>query len=413
MLGFGRTEEFQRHHLIGVMNKLTNSAEVEPFIGESGICPIEPVNDTYIKIDEASGPGALARAHGANENVSEIPWGDNYQRRHRAPHWRGKYSLDERTMTETRAIGVDGSMSPMQWTDLVLERTEAARMSIDLLMAKLVIDALKGSIKARYTDTGVQKTIKYNHSPQLSMDLSKESDRAQWSESASADPIADIQEAKNRLRRHGAFKPEIFLMGANVHERIVQCDSYLEFVGQTKEAVDITRALELPNGRFLGMRPVVAEGTYPQIDRLASSVTSGKSITLELGASGPLADLAAGDTIVIGMSTATGEDNIQTEELVEVASVSGNTITLKADLKKDFNVGDQVVWHRPFVDFDDAFILPGLAPKEHMCWGVAKTPHADGMSAKYIYVHTDPIPIPMKKSVYFGVDGMPFFKRIN
>ena len=159
--------------------------------------------------------------------------------------------------------------------------------------------------------------------------------------------------------------------------------------------------------------PSLLKGHTPRLIDWLVALPLGNLSPYNSARPGPLADLAAGDTIVIGMSTATGEDNIQSEELAEVASISGNTITLKADLEKDFNVGDQVVWHRPFVDFDDAFILPGLAPKEHMCWGVAKTPHADGMSAKYIYVHTDPIPIPMKKSVYFGVDGMPFFKRIN
>ena len=321
MLGFGRTEEFQRYHLIGVMNKLMNSAEVDPIIGESGICPIEPVNSTKIKIDEASGPGALASAHGANEAVREIPWGDNYQRVHRAPHWRGKYSLDERTMTETRAIGVDGSTSPMQWMDLLLERTEAARMSIDLLMCKLVFDALRGEVEARYAESSNKTTIKYNHSPQLKMDLSAETDRDEWSTYATANPISDIQEAKNRLRRHGAFKPGLLVMGANVPEKIVQCASYINYVGQTKEAEDITRALELPHGRFLGMRPVVAEGTYPLIDRLATAYSSGTSLTLDLGANGPLSGLSAGDTIVVGMSTVSDVDDHQAEELAEVSSV--------------------------------------------------------------------------------------------
>ena len=68
MLGFGRTEDFQRYHLIRAMNMLMNSAEVEPLIGEMWICPVRPVNSTYIKIDSGSGPGGLARAHGAERN---------------------------------------------------------------------------------------------------------------------------------------------------------------------------------------------------------------------------------------------------------------------------------------------------------------------------------------------------------
>lgn len=413
MLGFGRTETFQRYHLTKIMNQLMNSAEVEPLIGENGICPVKPVNSMKIKIDSGTGAGALPRAHGTNETVGELPWGANYQRQHRAPHWRGKWTLDEWTLTESRAMGVDGSISQMQQTDLLLERTEAARRSTDLLMAMLVIEALKGSIDARYNDTNVSKTIRYNHSPQLKMDLSAEAGRARWSEHDSADPVKDIQEGKSRLRTHGAFKPDIFLMGANVPENIIQCDAYLEYVKQTPAGVNLTRAMELPEGRFLGMRPVVVDGTYPLIDQLGADVSSGTTITLDLGPSGPLAGLKAGNVIILGMSTDTGEDNIQAEEMVEVSAVSGKTITLTSAVTKAFKAGDQVVWNRPFVDFDDAFILPGLPPGEHMCWGVAQTPHADGMASKYIYVHTDPIPMPIKKSVYFGVDGMPFFKRIN
>ena len=414
MLGFGRTEDFQRYHLIRAMNMLMNSAEVEPLIGEMGICPVRPVNSTYIKIDSGSGPGGLARAHGSDETVAEINWGAQYQRRHRAPHWRGKFSVNEGTMTESRVLGVDGAMSPMQDDYLVMERMDAANMSLTLLMGMLVVEALKGSIKARYNDANVSTTIKYNHSPQLKMDLSSEANRAEWDTYDSADPVSDIQVAKHRLRQHGAFAPDIFLMGANVPEKIIQCESYLNYVKQTPAGVNLTRAMELPEGRFLGMRPVVAEGTYPLIDQLAADyAATATTLTLDLGQSGPLADLSAGDAIVVGMSTDTGADNVQTEAMGIVASVSSNTVTLSAALGKAFKRGDQVVWNRPFVGFDDAFILPGLPSGEHMCWGVAQTPHADGMSSKYIYAYTDPTPIPMQKAIFFGVDGMPFFKRIN
>ena len=413
MLGFGRTEDFQRYHLIRAMNMLMNSAEVEPLIGDMGICPVRPVNSTYIKIDSGSGPGGLARAHGSNETVGEINWGAQYQRRHRAPHWRGKYSLDERTMTESRALGVDGAVSPIQDDYLVMERMEAANMSLTLLMGMLVVEALKGSINARYNDSAVSTTIQYNHSPQLKMDLATTANREQWNDYDDADPVSDIQVAKHRLRQHGAFAPDIFLMGANVPEKIIQCKSYLDYVKQTPAGVNLTRAMELPEGRFLGMRPVAAEGTYPLIDQLGADYTTGTTLTLDLGQAGPLADLSAGDAIVVGMSTDTGSDNVQTEDMGIVASVAGNVVTLSAALTKDFKRGDQVVWNRPFVGFDDAFILPGLPSGEHMCWGVAQTPHADGMSSKYIYSYTDPTPIPMRKAIYYGVDGMPFFKRIN
>ena len=95
----------------------------------------------------------------------------------------------------------------MQDDHLTMERMEAANMSLTLLMGMLVVEALKGSVNARYNDTNVSTTIKYNHSPQLKMKLVDESNRAEWDTYDTADPVSDIQVAKHRLRQHGAFAP--------------------------------------------------------------------------------------------------------------------------------------------------------------------------------------------------------------
>ena len=81
-----------------------------------------------------------------------------------------------------------------------------------------------------------------------------------------------------------------------------------------------------------------------------ADVSSGKVITLQMGTAGELADLAVGDSVVIGVSTATGAANNEASELGEVASISGNSITFVADLTFDYKRGDYVTWHRPFVD---------------------------------------------------------------
>ena len=410
MLSSGRLDDFQRFVLMQAMNEMDYASETQMFIGDMGICPIEAVTSTYIKIDDAVGPSGLLQAHGQDETVHEIPWGDLTQRKFRAPYWRAKYVVNERALTETRMLGSSGANQPLMVDAQMEQRVIEARKSIDITMAKLVVDALVGTIKVRYEDIGDTVDIKYNHSPSLTFDLSSISSRPRWSSHGSADPIGDIEDMKRNMRKHGAPQPDLMLMGAHVETNIIQCDAYNEWVQRTPAGVGITRSLELPEGRFLGMRTVVSEGTYPQRDRLAADVSSGADITLAMGTDGELADLKAGDSVVIGVSTATGSANAQAAELGEVSSISGNTVTLTANLTHDYKRGDYVTWHRPFVDPDDVFLL---APGDHYRWGVAESPHADDMASYYMYEYTDPTPIPMRKAVYFGVDGMPFFKKIN
>ena len=69
---------------------------------------------------------------------------------------------------------------------------------------------------------------------------------------------------KRNMRKHGAGEPDLMLMGAHVPTNILQCDAYMDYVKQTPTAVGITQSLEIPEGRFMGMRTVVSKGTYPQ-----------------------------------------------------------------------------------------------------------------------------------------------------
>ena len=105
MLSAGRMDEFQRLMLIQAMNEMDYAAETQMFIGDAGICPIQALTSTYVKIDDAVGPSGLLRAHGQNETVHEIPWGDLMQRQFRAPYWRALYAMDERSLTDVRQLG--------------------------------------------------------------------------------------------------------------------------------------------------------------------------------------------------------------------------------------------------------------------------------------------------------------------
>ena len=84
-------------------------------------------------------PSGLLRAHGVDETVHEIPWGDLMQRRFLAPYWRAKYVINERALTQTRRLGESGANQSLMIQDQLEERVIEARKSIDITMAKLVV----------------------------------------------------------------------------------------------------------------------------------------------------------------------------------------------------------------------------------------------------------------------------------
>ena len=145
-------ELFRRYDLIMGMNSLKSSAMVDMYIGPSGFCPIRPANSTKIKIDYQSGPGDLPRAHGPNQDVIELLWGEYGQREIEAPYWRGKFSIDERTLVEMGVPGIERNQRARIGFGAITDRLTAARKITDSRMAQTAVNALYGSIDLYYQD---------------------------------------------------------------------------------------------------------------------------------------------------------------------------------------------------------------------------------------------------------------------
>ena len=403
---------FRRYDLTAIMNRFPRSNEIEQYVGPSGFCPITAANSTTIRIDYATGPGDLPQPHGPTERVHELLVGNYGQREMHAPYWRGKYSVDERTITEMRNLGEDGSNPGRVGYQAIRDRMEWARLSTDYRVAQTACQALYGEIKLYY-DEASQITLNYRHPARLKLDRSTDMNR-KWSVHASATPIDDIEEMKDRLYRWGAMDPGILLMGTNVRRNLIQCEQYLKYVGQTNDAVRITASGEVATDTFLGLVPVVAKGHYTLIDRFAADYSSGTTITLERGDEGAFAELKEGDRLKMDFSSNSANPEAQEDVEVASAAVSGKTLTIEGTgLTNDYKAGDQILWHRPFIGYDDVFILPMASPGEWMQWRVAQSSHANFESQRYAMIHRVDPPVPEQYEIYFGIDGIPVFMRKN
>ena len=399
---------FRRYDLTAIMNRFPRSNEIEQYVGPAGFCPITAANSTTIRIDYASGPGDLPQPHGPTERVHELLVGNYGQREMHAPYWRGKYSVDERTITEMRNLGEDGSNPGRVGYQAIRDRMEWARISTDYRIAQTACQALYGEIKLYY-DEASQITLNYRHPARLQLTPTNA-----WDSHDSATPINDIEEMKDRLYRWGAMDPGVLLMGTNVRRNLIQCDQYLKYVGQTNDAVRITASGEVATETFLGLVPMVAKGHYTLIDRFAADYSSGNTITLERGDEGSFAELKAGDRIKMDFSSNSTNPEAQEDAVVATAAVSGKTLTIEgAGLTNDYKAGDQILWHRPFIGYDDVFILPMAAPGEWMQWRVAQSSHANFESQRYAMIHRVDPPVPEQYEIYFGIDGIPVFMRKN
>ena len=135
------------------------------------------------------------------------------------------------------------------------------------------------------------------------------------------------------------------------------------------------------------------------------------SVTLENGEDGTYSELTGNDSLVFGYSSDT--TNNEAQELAQVTSIAGKTLTLDTALTKDYKAGDQIVWNRPYVGWDDIFILPMANAGEWMHWSVAQSLHANFQSSRYAVVDKVGSSIPAKYEVLFGVDGIPVFVLKN
>lgn len=402
---------FRRYDLMGIMNRLRAQTVIDQYVGPNGFCPISPANSTTIRIDYATGPGELPKPHGPTEAVREVLVGNYGQREMHAPYWRGRYSIDERTINEMRNLGEDGSNPGRVGYQAIRDRLQWARQSIDWRVAATACQALYGSIKLYY-DEASEITLNYQHPAYLRKDLTV-SPAVPWSDHTNAKPIDDIEDMKDRLYRWGATDPGILLMGTKVRSHLIQNEQYLKYVGQTGEGVRITATGEVATQQFLDLTPVVAKGTYPQIDRFAADYTSGTTITLERGDEGAFAEIESGDQVVMDFSTNSANVEAQESATVAAAAVSGKTLTITADLTHDYKAGDQIIWNRPFIGYNDVFILPMAGPGEWMQWRVAQSSHANFASQMYAMVHRVAPPVPENYQIFFGIDGIPVFIQKN
>ena len=402
---------FGRYDLIAGMNGLKNNAIIDQYIGPGSFCPVRPTNTKNIKIDHATGPGDLPMAHGPLEDVNEVIIGAVGQREIVAPHWRGKFSVDEDTISEMRNIGQPPTSRGRVGYQAIRDRVVWARRVTDARMAKAACDALYGTLDLNYQD-GKKITFNYEHTSQLRLDLTDAGEtRDEWTNRAGATPIDDIAEMKQRLREFGAMDPAILLMGGNVYRNLLQSQDYKDYVQRTNEGISITARMDLPTSTFCDLTPVVAKGTYPIIDRITATVAAtATTVTLLNGADGTFGSLKAGDKVVFKLSTATA--NQEAEVLATVASISGKTLTLNAAIGKAFQPGDQVVWNRPFIGWNDCFILPMSNPGEWMQWSVAQSIHADFRSMRWAKI-VQQSEVPERYGVFFGVDGIPVYITKN
>lgn len=402
---------FRRYDLIGIMNRLRSMAVIDQYVGPNGFCPMSPANSTTIRIDYATGPGELPKPHGPTEAVREVLVGNYGQREMHAPYWRGRYSIDERTINEMRNLGEDGSNPGRVGYQSIRDRLQWARESTDYRIAATACQALYGEIKLYY-DEASEITLNYQHPDYLRLDLTA-SGQIPWTMHATARPLDDIENMKDRLYRWGAMDPGVLLMGTNVRRNLIQCKQYLDYVGQTSEAVRITATGDMAAPTFLDLTPMVAKGTYPLIDRFAADYTSGTTITLERGEEGAFAELQDGDQLVMDFSTNAANVEAQESATVASATVSGKTLNITADLTHDYKAGDQIIWNRPFIGYNDMFILPMAGPGEWMQWRVAQSSHANFASQRYAMVHRVDPPMPENYQVFFGIDGIPVYIRKN
>ena len=392
-------------------------------IGPMGFCPIRPANSTLIRIDYDSGPGDLPRPHGPNDDVNTVIWGVYGQREIEAPYWRGKYPIDEYTLTQMRRMGESGDRPGRIGFQAIRDRVTGARDVTDKRMAQTACQALYGSIPLYY-DNAETKVLNYQFSPDLQLDLtaataSDRDDRTAWDNFEDSNPLDDIAEMKFRLQQYGAWDPKYILMGANVERNLVQNEKYKAWVARTVPAgIDVTEFLNLPTAQIVGLTPMRAKGTYPILDRLAEDYTGGTTMALENGSRGTMREITANDSIVAGLST--DPTNPEGQERVQVANTSndvgplnGKVLTLSAELTKRYSAGDQIVWNRPYIGWNDVFILPDAAPGEWMQWKVAQSIHASMQSQRYAVIHRLDPPIPGRYEVIFGVDGIPIFLKKN
>ena len=402
---------FARYELLSGMNMLKNDAIIDMYIGPRGFCPIRPANSTRIRIDYQSGPGDLPKVHGPNETVSEVIVGGMGQRSIEAPYWRGKFSIDEYTITEMRKVGEAPTSPGRVGYQAIKDRVTWARRTTDARMAQTACQALYGSVTLNYED-GAQRTLDYAHSPQLRIDLTTDSNREVWTNHDAAKPIDDIRELKHRLRKFGAMDPYYLLMGGNVYGNLLQCEQYKDYVKQTGEGVKITANMELPTPTFCDLVPMVAKGTYPIIDRIVADVANNATVvTLMNGAKGTFGQLVSGDEVVFRLSSSSS--NEEAEVLAKVSSISGDQLTLDGEIGKAFVSGDQVVWNRPYIGWNDVFILPMSNPGEWMQWAVAQSTHARMRSQRYAVIDRVMPSIPEKYEIIYGVDGIPVFISKN
>ena len=402
---------FRRYDLRASLNGLTLNPALDMYIGPNGFCPIRPANSTHIKIDYETGPGDLPKAHGPSEDVSEIIVGPVGQREIEAPYWRGKFSVDERTIVEMRRIGESGNMPGRVGYQAIRDRVRWARQTTDARMARAACEALYGSISLNY-DAGSKITLDYQHSAQLRLDLETDSTRAEWNDHANAKPIDDLRLLKLKLMQFGAMDPAIILFGANVIGNLVQCEQYKSYVAQTQDAIEVTATMDITTNTFCGLRPMTAKGHYPILDRVATDVAA-SSLTVDVltGDEGSFGDLVEGDTIVLKLSSSA--DNEEAEVLGTVASISGKTITFDQAIGKAFKAGDEVRWNRPFIGYNDVFILPMYSAGDWMQWSVAQSSHAGLRSQRYAVIDRMMPSIPEKYEIIFGVDGIPVFMNKN
>ena len=412
-LGYVDQEQdlFRRYDLRASLNGLRLNPALDMYIGPSGFCPIRPANSTHIKIDYQTGPGDLPQAHGPSEDVQEILVGPVGQREIEAPYWRGKFSVDERTIVEMRRIGESGNEPGRVGYQAIRDRTQWARYATDARMARAACEALYGSVNLNY-DAGSTITLDYQHSAQLRLDLATDSTRAIWSDHANAKPIDDLRLLKLKLMQFGAMDPAKILFGANVIGNLVQCEQYKSYVAQTQDAIEVTATMDITTNTFCGLSPMTAKGHYPILDRLEGDVAAtDTTVNVLTGDEGSFGDLKAGDTIVFKLSSSA--DNEEAEVLGTIASFSGKAITLTEAIGKAFKSGDEVRWNRPFIGYDDVFILPMYSAGDWMQWAVAQSSHAGMRSQRYAVIDRMMPSIPEKYEIIFGVDGIPVFMNKN
>lgn len=359
----------------------------------NAFCPTRAYGSTRIEWDVAQDISGVLEATDRDSDIPESPKGTYGKISFDAPVWRRKFAIVESELTDLRQPGQKEGRVDSEF--LVKDTLNAGVRYISRSKEFAAWKALSGTLNIKNATGGGTTTIDYKMPS-----FYKPTAGTNWSDTANANPLADILVWKSILQDRGVT-PGRFVMGNKVHDYLLNNEAVRAVLAPVFGEQFFSTG-RLPSEAIGGIPYDVVNGVYPLNTTLATAYSSGTTITVA-----DATEIVAGDRLEITNTTIGGNDTV----VVEVASISGSVVTLTGSIgSMSFDVGSFISFSRKFLP-DNAFVI--LPENDGVKWCeflVAPSPLAGGGAREYVYSERLPS-LPFKYEIVTGIDGAPVIFR--